>query len=293
MDVGHVAAILEAKDVAESHGALGRFVPAEHEVHAADEMDEKIAGEAGAVFLPAAPTRESFWRSVGIPRPLGDFALPSVPIEIAEREVGWGRIFPGAGGIVAAERAFDESESADDAAGKKFLGFGAEDGADALRADLHDASCFLSGGHHGDTIGGRVGHGLLAVDVFAGVYGVDDNLLVPMIGDGGDEAVNFFVVEEIFVAARGGDFLADNFLSESVAAVVEVASGDALDARQLDGVVEQSGTLHADADDAEAETVAGRHGLERQRDVLRLEKNSRRSCKRASSTSGTVEKLTA
>src|SRR5438309_10234459 len=34
-------------------------------------------------------------------------------------------------------------------------------------------------------------------------------LLVPMVGDGGDEAVDFFVIQEILVAACGGDFLAD------------------------------------------------------------------------------------
>jgi len=41
-----------------------------------------------------------------------------------------------------------------------------------------------------------------------------------------------------------------------VATVIEIAGGDAFDAGQLDGVTEQAGTLHADADDAEAETVA-------------------------------------
>ena len=111
-----------------------------------------------------------------------------------------------------------------------------------------------------------------------------------MIGNGGDEAVDFFVIQEILVAACGGDFLADNFLGESVAAVVEVASGNAFDAGQLNGIAEQAGTLHADADDAETETVARRRGLHRQRDVLRLQKNRRRSREGAGSA---MEKLTA
>ena len=114
-----------------------------------------------------------------------------------------------------------------------------------------------------------------------------------MVGDGGDKAVDFFVIEEILVAARGGDFLADNFLGESVATVVKVASGDAFDAGQLNGIAEQAGTLHADADDAETETVARRHGLHRQRDVLRLQKNRRRSRKGASGAGRAMEKLTA
>src|SRR5713226_4042020 len=258
VDIRHIAAVWEAKDAAESHSLLWWGIPAEHEVHAADKMDEQIAGQAGAVFLPAAPAREN----IGIEGDLGNLALPSVPIEICGREIGRRRIFPRAGGIVAAKRAFDESERADDAVGEKLFGFGTNDGADALRADFHDAASLLRGSDHGDTVGGGMGHGLFTVDIFSGVDGVDDHLLVPMIGDGGDEAVDFLVIEEIFVAARGGDFPADNFLGECVAAVVEIASGDAFDAGKLDGVAEQTGALHADTDDAEAQAVARRGRLQ-------------------------------
>src|SRR6266568_203793 len=188
---------------------------------------------------------------------------------------------------------FDERESADDAVGEKLFGFGANDGADALRTDLHDATGFFCGGDHRHAIGGGMGHGLFAVDVFAGADGVDDDLFVPMVGDGGDEAVDFLVVEKIFVAARGGNFFADNFLGERVAAVVEVASGDAFDAGKLDGIAKQAGTLHADADDAEAQAVARRSRLQRQRNVLRFKKNGGRSRERAGSSSGALEELTA
>jgi len=41
-------------------------------------MHKEIAGEAGAVFLPAAPARED----VRIERNFGNIALPSIPIEI-------------------------------------------------------------------------------------------------------------------------------------------------------------------------------------------------------------------
>ena len=138
-----------------------------------------------------------------------------------------------------------------------------------------------------------MGHGLFAVDIFAGADGVDDHLLVPMIGDGGDQAVDFLVIEEIFVAARGGDFFADNFLGESMAAVVEIASGDAFDAGKLDGVVEQAGALHADADNAEAQTIARRGRLQGQRNVFRLKNNCGRSRERAGGSSGAMEELTA
>src|SRR5438552_14584106 len=153
MNVGHVASVVEAQDIAKGHGALGRLVPTEHEVHPADEMDQKIPGEASAVFLPAAPAREIFGRGVRIPGSLGGVALPGAPIKIAEGEIGRRRIFPRASRILPAERAFDESESADDAVGEKLFGFGADDGADALRTDLHDASGFLRGRDHGDTVG--------------------------------------------------------------------------------------------------------------------------------------------
>src|SRR5438876_5775555 len=99
-------------------------------------MDEKIAGEAGAVFLPATPAREN----IGIEGDLGNVTLPCVPIEICGRDIGRRRIFPRAGGIVATERAFDKSESADDAVSEKLFSFGTNDGANALRTNFHDAA---------------------------------------------------------------------------------------------------------------------------------------------------------
>src|SRR5437879_11927849 len=123
-----------------------------------------------------------------MPGSLGGVALPGAPIKVAEGEIGRRRIFPRASRIVPAERAFDESESADDAVGEKLFGFGADDGADALRTDLHDASGFLRGGAHGGSVGSRVGHGLLAVDGFSSADGVTDDLPAALVGDGGGGA---------------------------------------------------------------------------------------------------------
>src|SRR5260370_38313589 len=79
-----------------------------------------------------------------------------------------------------------------------------------------------------------------------------------MVGNGGDEAIDFFVVEEIFVAAGYEEIgIADDFAGEGVVAVVKVCGGDALRAGELHGGGEQAGALHADADNAEAEAVAG------------------------------------
>ena len=73
-----------------------------------------------------------------------------------------------------------------------------------------------------------MGHGLFAVDGLAGADGVYDDLLVPMIGDGGEDAVDFLVVEEIFVAAGDGEVgLGSDFAGEEMAAVVEVGGSDA------------------------------------------------------------------
>ena len=101
---------------------------------------------------------------------------------------------------------------------------------------MHDAAGFLRSGHHSHAVGGGMRHRLFAVDVFSGVHGVNDDLLVPVIGDGGDDTVDFLVVEKLLVAARGGNALADNFLRERVAAVPQIGRGDALDARKLDGI---------------------------------------------------------
>jgi hypothetical protein len=46
-----------------------------------------------------------------------------------------------------------------------------------------------------------------------------------------------------------------------MAAIVEVGGGHALHAGQCDGGAQQAGALHADADHAEAHTIAGGHGL--------------------------------
>jgi len=61
----------------------------------------------------------------------------------------------------------------------------------------------------------------------------------------------------------------------------------------LDSVGEQAGALHADADDAEAQAVAWCRRLQRQRDMLRLKKNCRRSRERSGGTGGAMEELTA
>src|SRR5581483_5770283 len=63
------------------------------------EYGTGVAGDSGAIFLPATPAREILGRCFRIPGPLRRVALPRVPVEIAQREIGRGRILPAARGI--------------------------------------------------------------------------------------------------------------------------------------------------------------------------------------------------
>ena len=72
-----VAAILRAVDPAQGSRALWRFVDTENELHPA-QVNHQVAGDTGSVFFPATPAGEQ----VGIARPLGCRAEPSVPVEI-------------------------------------------------------------------------------------------------------------------------------------------------------------------------------------------------------------------
>src|SRR4051812_2547634 len=99
MNVGHVAAVLPVPNSADGRGLSRRLVDAEHEHHAADQMDEEIAGDAGAILLPAAPASEDD----RVERDLGcDVALPGIPIQGLRGQIERRRILPCTGWIVAA-----------------------------------------------------------------------------------------------------------------------------------------------------------------------------------------------
>jgi len=79
-----------------------------------------------------------------------------------------------------------------------------------------------------------------------------------------------------------------------VAAIVEIGSGDAFNAGQRDGIGKKAGTLHANADDAEAEAVACRNrGFERGRNMRRLNQDVSRDGKRTGGACSFLQKLTA
>src|SRR6266702_271721 len=289
LDIRHVAPVRETQNTAERHGALGRFVPAEHVIHAADEVNEEISRDAGAVLFPAAPAREN----LGIKFALRHVALPGVPIDRRGRRIRRRRVFPGAGGVVAPERALHQSECADNAVREELFCFCADHRAHALRSNLHDASGFLRGGYHRNAVGGGMGHRLFAINVFARADGVDDNFFVPVIRHGGDDAIDFLVVEEFLIAARRGDFRAGDFFGEHVAPVVEIGGSAALDARQLNGVRQQARALHVHADDAEAHAVARRDGARRKWNLFWIQDHRARGYVRAGGAGAALEEFTA
>ena len=65
---------------------------------------------------------------------------------------------------------------------------------------------------------------LLAIDIFSSCHGVDNDLLVPVVRHRYDDRVNFFVVEQFLVPARGRNRLAYDFPGQFVAAM---SRGDA------------------------------------------------------------------
>lgn len=231
MYVGHVTTVFPSVNAAEGRDALGNFVDADNGLHPADEVNEKVAGNSGAIFLPAAPAGEGK-RVEGL---FGGRTLPCIPVEGLRGEIGRGRVFPGTGWVIATECGFYQVEFADGAVIEEFFGFGAKHGTGALCADLDDAVGFLCRGDHGESIGGVVRHGLFAIDIFSCGQGIDDDLFVPVIRDCHDDCVDVFGVEKLLIATSGADWLADDFAGQFVTAVVEVGSCYAFNPWELNG----------------------------------------------------------
>src|SRR5439155_20579393 len=154
------------------------------------------AGHTGAIFLPAAPACEQQW----IESPLWNGTLPRIPVERLRRKIKWRWILPRAGGIVAAERAFNQHQIAESSFCDQFFRLGANYLTHTLRADLHDPSSFFGRTGHFNAFSSGVRHGLFAIDIFARAHGIDDDLLVPMVWDRCYEAVDIFVRQEFLIA---------------------------------------------------------------------------------------------
>ena len=129
--------------------------------------------------------------------------------------------------------------------------------------------------HHLVAVGDGMGHRLLAVDVLARAHRVHHDLLVPVVGHRGHDAVDALVVQELLIAAGGAELVARDLPGQGVAAVVEVAGGRALHAGNRDRGREQPRTLHAHADHSEADAVAGGAPVPARLERLGLEMDGR------------------
>src|SRR5258708_36576536 len=102
----------------------------------------------------------------------------------------------------------------------------------------------------------------------------------------------FLCGEKRLILADRFSFCAGNFIGEGVAAVVEISGGDAFNAGKCDGIGEQGGALHANADYAETETVAcGDRGFQCGGNVLRLGQDVARDSQSSGSARGFLQEL--
>ena len=92
-------------------------------------------------------------------------------------------------------------------------------------------------------------HGLLAVDVLAGVQRVDGDARVPVVGRGDDHGVDVLARQHLAIVARGEEVVAADFLGARQAAVVDVADGHQFDAGEGQRVVGVAGAHAAGADE--------------------------------------------
>ena len=102
-------------------------------------------------------------------------------------------------------------------------------------------------------------HRLLAVDVLAGLHGVDGGLLVPVVGRGDDDGVNVFARQDLAVVAGGEDVLPPELLAVLESSVVAVGNRDQFHAWNLNGSVGIELALDACADQGDLDVVTGRH----------------------------------
>src|ERR1700693_2005797 len=78
---------------------------------------------------------------------------------------------------------------------------------------------------------------------------------MPVIRNGNDDGIDFFVVEQLLVAAGRFYRLANDFLSQFVTPIVQVTSGRAFYSRELDRIGQQPGAFHADSDNSVSKPV--------------------------------------
>lgn len=247
-EIGDVAAVLPVVRTAAREDALGA-VGIHDVVDAAEEVDEQVTRDTGAVILVVAPTEEAD----GLEGALGCGADEAVPIDGGGRGVVRDYVLPGAEGGVAVVEGFDHADFADFAILDHFTQTRVKNVADALAADLEDLAGGLLGGDDLVAIGGVLDHGLLTIDVLASLEGVNSLGAVPVVGRGDDDGVDVGAGQEFAVVAGGEDLLAESLFCVGEAAFVNVGDSDEFDAGYGgDGLdVSEAHVAHADAADTD------------------------------------------
>jgi len=100
-------------------------------------------------------------------------------------------------------------------------------------------------------------HGLLAVDILAGLHRVYAGLLVPVVGRADDDCVHITAGEDFTVVAGGEEVVAPQLLGVNEAAIVAVGDGHQLDAGHLERRLGIALALAARADERDLNAVVG------------------------------------
>src|SRR2546421_1182604 len=88
VNVRHIAAIFPAQNSAHGHDTFRGLINADNILHAAYQVDQKIARHPGAILLPTTPAG----KNLGIEWPFRHHSLPGIPIESLWRKIGRRRI---------------------------------------------------------------------------------------------------------------------------------------------------------------------------------------------------------
>ena len=103
----------------------------------------------------------------------------------------------------------------------------------------------------------EVDHRLFAVNVLAGLHGVDRSLLVPVVGGADDDRIDILARQDLVVVARRKNVVAPEFLASRQPAVVAVGRGDQFHARHLHSDPGVELALAPRADERDLDVIVG------------------------------------
>ncbi len=240
------------------------------EVGSAKQVDEKVAGHTTAVGFPLAPLEEM----LGIEGNFGRRAQKSWPVTCLGRSIQRHRVVPGPNRRVAIPPRSHHIQLADGAGGKQFLRFGIDHRADPLASDLDDPVGRARSLDHLWAVGIQMDHGLLAINILAGLHGVHGHLLVPVVGRANDHGVDVFSLQNLGVIAGGKNIVTPEFLAVGEPAIVAIRNCNELHSGNLQGDTSITLALPSGADQCDLNMIVCRNGLGRLRLSLRQQMRS-------------------